>query len=176
MLKLLNYFKLLFIYLATTSTFSAPKSAVNKDFEDLVTTQENMPPFLKLDPFSNKYVIHLSKFDFDSIIAKHRLNDKKYIKSLTWDQFNKSTTELMVSFYSKLSKFYKSELSSKFRRNFCAVLLSKLPLMEKRYFILRKKSSKGRIPEFTSHVKSLSSFAVTIIFVLFKFYLTICFV
>lgn len=145
-----------------------------------MTFQEDMPPFFKLDPFSNSYVIYLNKFDFESEITKRRLNDKQYVKNLTWIQFNKATTELMASFYSILSEFYKSELSSKFRHNFCAVALSKLPLMEKQYFYLRKKSSQGHPdhPELSKHVKSLTSFAVTIdsLCVLYTCNLIICFV
>ncbi len=132
-----------------------------KAYEDIVTVQENMPSFLKLDLFSNKYTFQLSKFDYDSIIAKHRLNDKAHVKTFNWSQFNRSSSDLMVSLYSSLSQYYKSKLSSKLRHHICANFSSKMPYMEKRYFILRKKAFKGKHPPLKLTVQSFVTYAVS---------------
>lgn len=134
-------------------------STKSKAFEDIVTPQENLPLFLKLDLFTNKYIFQLSKFDYDSIIEKHRMNDKAHVKTFNWSQFNRSSTDSMASLYAVLSPYYKSKLSSKLRRDICATMSSKLPYMEKRYLYLRKKSFAGKHPALSRNVQSFTSFA-----------------
>lgn len=132
-------------------------------YEDVVTIQPStpLPKFLSKDRHSKKFVFNLSKFDYNIIIEKLQLNDKEYVYQLSWKQFNRLSTKLMKSFYSTLSTFYQYGLSSKFRRNFCAVVASKLPYCEKMYQRIRKKSEKGLLsPDLTGNVKSLTSYNV----------------
>ncbi|KAH9394971.1 hypothetical protein TYRP_005035, partial [Tyrophagus putrescentiae] len=107
----------------------------------------------------NHYIFQLSKFDYDSIIEKHRMNDKAHVKTFNWSQFNRSSTDSMASLYAVLSPYYKSKLSSKLRRDICATMSSKLPYMEKRYLYLRKKSFAGKHPALSRNVQSFTSFA-----------------
>lgn len=162
-LKILSFlsFTVIFFVLVSPSTHSLPlNNAANTDYQDIVTVQDDLPQFLKLDPFSGKYVFQLSKFDIDSIITTRQLNEKEFVKSFTWAQFNRSATDLMANVYSKLTEFYKSELSSKFRREICATLSSKLPVMEKKYYRLRKKSIKETAPSLSRNVQKLESLSV----------------
>lgn len=132
-------------------------------FEDDVTLnpEEAIPKFLSFDSITNKFVFFLSKYDFDDVIAKHNMNDKKFVKSLTSIDFLQATSKMMTSFYQPLTSYYQTGFSSKFKRNFCAVLASKLPYCEKKFQRIKQKSAKGKLSaDLSKTVKSLVSYSV----------------
>lgn len=131
-------------------------------FEDDVTLnpEEAIPKFLSFDSITNKFVFFLSKYDFDDVIAKHNMNDKKFVKSLTSIDFLQATSKMMTSFYQPLTSYYQTGFSSKFKRNFCAVLASKLPYCEKKFQRIKQKSAKGKLSaDLSKTVKSLVSYS-----------------
>lgn len=130
------------------------------DDEDDVTPCRDMPNFLQFDRLSGKYIFHLGLFDFDTVIAKKRLQVETVVQALTWAEFNKTTSEIIASYYTILANFYKNGISSKFRRHFCAALSSKLPLMEKKYLDLREQTAQGSL-YLSDTVKSIVFYAVS---------------
>lgn len=142
------------------STSYANINAYVPDDEDDVTPCLDMPQFLQFDRLSGKYVFHLGLFDFDTVIEKKRLNDENVVQALTWAEFNKTTSEIIASYYTILANFYKNGISSKFRRHFCAALSSKLPLMEKKYLNIREQTAQGNL-YLSDTVKSIVFYAVS---------------
>lgn len=131
-------------------------------FEDTVTfsPKETIPKYFRFDSLTNKFVFQLSNYDFDDVIVKHNMNNKKFVKSLTSIQFLHETSSMITSFYQPLTLYYQSGFSSKFKHNFCAVLTSKLPFCEKKFHRIKQKSAKGTLsPDLSKTVKSLASYS-----------------
>lgn len=128
--------------------------------EDDVTPCLNMPDFLQFDRLSGKYVFHIGLFDFETPIAKKKLQDESVVNAFAWAQFNKTTSDIISDFYKVLAIYYKHGLSPKFRRNFCAAIAFNLPLMEKKYTQIRELSAHGSLsPDLSDTVKAITSYS-----------------
>lgn len=131
--------------------------------EDEVTIDptSETPHFFCYDPQTNKLVFQISKYDYDAGIYNSSLNDKKAVKNMSWKDFCNENSILIKSYFQPLSFYYKSGFSSKFARDFCAVLTSKLPFSEKQFHRFKKKSAKGKLtPDMSKTAKSFASYSV----------------
>ncbi len=135
--------------------------------EDTVTIPLSTPPpeYLRKDPISSKFVFDFGKFNYSTEITKFKLDEKDYVKYLSWKEFNKNLSKLMGSYYSSLSLYYKYGLSAKLQRDFCLVVAMNLPLCERKYRKIRKQSAKGLLsPDLSDTVKKQFSLSVSIWF------------
>ena len=133
--------------------------------ENVVTIPSStpLPAYLRKDPIFNKFVFDFTKFDYSPEIEKLKLNDKNYVKNLSWKGFNKDISKLMNLYYSSLSIYYKYGLSAKLQRDFCLAVALNLPLCEKKYRKMRKQSAKGFLsPDLSDNVKKQLLLCVSI--------------
>lgn len=130
--------------------------------EVVIEASETVPKYLRFDQCLQKHVFQLSRFDFNTLIEEQRLNYKETVKNMTWDKFSAANSKLLHSFCKVLFSVYKYGFSVKFMRNFCAGLATKLPVCEKKYHRLKKKSANGKLdPNLSQTSKQTESFAVS---------------
>ncbi|KAH9392399.1 hypothetical protein TYRP_005474, partial [Tyrophagus putrescentiae] len=131
-------------------------------FQDdvIIEADESIPNYLRYDHCLQSYVFQLSKFDYDTTIEELKMNNKELVKKMTWNQFSFANCKLLGSFCKTLFSVYKYGFSAKFMRNFCAGLTTKLPVCEKMYYRLKKKSARGKLnPDLSKTSKQCKSFS-----------------
>lgn len=139
-------------------------ASVVSAFEDevVIDSEESIPNFLSYHHCLKKYIFQPSKFDYDTIIEQHMLNNKNYVKKMTWKDFCEKASQLMASYYLSLSTVFKTGFSPQFKRSFCSNVALKLPFCEQKFFKFLKKSSEGKLsPDMSKTVKSFASYAVS---------------